>query len=102
MITHRIAGIMMVFLSNVSLISNSNIAMAQSKGEVPGQTLGLKSDADLWRFVRKAPNGSTQMKDELAAVMIQSEGDNWRAGRTGPISGGVGSGLEGIIVGGLV
>jgi formate dehydrogenase subunit gamma len=84
MIKKIIAGIMMVFLINVAIISNSNIAMAQSKGEVPGQTLGLKSDADLWRFVRNGNTGSTQMKDELAAVMIQSEGDNWRALRNGP------------------
>ena len=40
MIKKIIAGIMMVFLINIAIISNSNIAMAQSKGEVPGQTLG--------------------------------------------------------------
>ena len=97
MIKKIIAGIMMVFLINVAIISNSNIAMAQSKGEVPGQTLGLKSDADLWRFVRNGNTGSTQMKDELAAVMIQSEGDNWRALRNGPISVFGGIGLAGII-----
>ena len=97
MIKKIIAGIMMVFLINVAIISNSNIAMAQSKGEVPGQTLGLKSDADLWRFVRNGNTGSTQMKDELAAVMIQSEGDNWRAIRNGPVSLYGGLGLLGII-----
>ena len=97
MIKKIIAGIMMVFLINIAIISNSNITMAQSKGEVPGQTLGLKSDADLWRFVRNGNTGSTQMKDELAAVMIQSEGDNWRALRNGPISVFGGIGLAGII-----
>jgi formate dehydrogenase subunit gamma len=61
-------------------------AYAQQQGEVPGQSLGLNSDSDLWRFVRTGNAGSTQMKDELAAVMIQSEGDNWRAFRNGPLS----------------
>ena len=56
-------------------------AMAQTNGEVPGTALGIKSDTDLWRFVRTGNAGSTQMKDELSAVMIQSEGDNWRAFR---------------------
>ena len=59
---------------------------AQQSGAVPGDSLGLNSDSDLWRFVRTGNAGSTQMKDELAAVMIQSEGDNWRALRNGPIS----------------
>ena len=27
-------------------------AMAQTNGEVPGTALGIKSDTDLWRFVR--------------------------------------------------
>jgi len=61
-------------------------AIAQQSGEVPGQALGINSDADLWRFVRTGNAGSVSMKDELGAVMIQSEGDNWRALRNGPIS----------------
>ncbi len=77
--------------------SNSNYAAAQEKGMVPGNTLGLKSDADLWRYVRTGKAGSTQMKDELAAVMIQSEGDNWRALRNGPVSTYGAIGLAGII-----
>jgi formate dehydrogenase subunit gamma len=61
-------------------------AVAQQAGAVPGDALGLNSDSDLWRFVRTGNAGSTQMKNELAAVMIQSEGDNWRAMRNGPIA----------------
>ena len=59
--------------------------MAQQQGRV-GQALGLNSDADLWRFVRTGNAGSVSMKNELGAVMIQSEGDNWRALRNGPLS----------------
>ena len=61
---------------------------------MPGEALGLNSDTDLWRFVRTGNAGSTQMKDELAAVMIQSEGDNWRAMRNGPIAAIGGMGLS--------
>ena len=79
---------LMLFLSVsfLNLDSNSNTALAQEKGMVPGNTLGLKSDADLWSYVRTGKAGSTQMKDELASIMIQSEGDNWRALRNGPVS----------------
>ena len=56
--------------------SNINSLYAQDKGMVPGNAQGLKSDADLWRYVRTGKAGSTQMKDELASVMIQSEGED--------------------------
>jgi formate dehydrogenase subunit gamma len=91
------AVIMMVFILNTIIISNSNTSLAQSKGEVPGKSLGIKSDTDLWRYVRNGNAGTTQMKDELSAVMIQSEGDNWRALRNGPVSMFGGIGLAGII-----
>ena len=89
--------IMMVFILNTIIISNSNTSLAQTKGEVPGKSLGIKSDTDLWKYVRNGNAGTTQMKDELSAVMIQSEGDNWRALRNGPVSMFGGIGLAGII-----
>ena len=64
----------------------THTASAQQDGAVPGDSLGINSDSDLWRFVRTGNAGSSQMKDELAAVMIQSEGDNYRAIRNGPVS----------------
>jgi len=70
---------------------------AQQAGQVPGDALGINSDTDLWRFVRTGNAGSTQMKNELAAVMIQSEGDNWRAFRNGPLSAMGAGGLMAII-----
>ena len=79
------AFVVLVTLFCASVITTTPV-YAQQKGEVPGQSLGLNSDSDLWRFVRTGNAGSTQMKDELAAVMIQSEGDNWRAFRNGPLS----------------
>ena len=83
------------------MVSMTTPVHAQQKGEVPGQTLGVNSDADLWRYVRTGNAGSTQMKNELSAVMIQSEGDNWRAFRNGPLSN-VGSyavlGIIGLLV----
>jgi formate dehydrogenase subunit gamma len=87
----------MIFVINLAFISNPSVSTAQVSGEVPGKTLGLKSDADLWRYIRTGNAGSTQMKDELSAVMIQSEGDNWRAIRNGPVSLYGGLGLLGII-----
>lgn len=53
-----------------SVTGFQTVSSAQTKGEVPGQSLGVKSDADLWRYVRTGNAGSTQMKNELSAVMI--------------------------------
>ena len=82
----------------ISAVGVSTPTLAQLKGEVPGTALGIKSDTDLWRFVRTGNAGTSQMKDELAAVMIQSEGDNWRAFRNGPLSVYGAYGIIGIIV----
>ena len=87
----------MIFVISLTFVTNPNSSMAQVKGEVPGNALGLKSDADLWRYIRTGNAGSTQMKDQLSAVMIQSEGDNWRAIRNGPVTLYGGLGLLAII-----
>ena len=86
----RILALLAVLFCGVATLPGK--VEAQQAGAVPGEALGLNSDTDLWRFVRTGNAGSTQMKDELAAVMIQSEGDNWRAMRNGPVSaiGGIG------------
>ena len=83
----RYLGIMAVLgIMFIGGVVNVAPVVAQSQGEVPGASLGIKSDTDLWRYVRTGNAGTSQMKNELAAVMIQSEGDNWRAFRNGPLS----------------
>ena len=86
MVRKLVIAFTMVFVISLTFVTNPNSSIAQVKGEVPGNTLGLKSDADLWRYIRTGNAGSTQMKDQLSAVMIQSEGDNWRAIRNGPVT----------------
>jgi len=84
---NRYFSIMVILAALLSVTAGlSTPLQAQQQGEVPGQSLGLSSDSDLWRYVRTGNAGSTQMKNELSAVMIQSEGDNWRAFRNGPLS----------------
>jgi formate dehydrogenase subunit gamma len=57
-------------------------------GNVPGGHLGTASDTEIWRAVRKGIQGNVSIPDKQAGVMIQSEGDNWRAWRNGPITTG--------------
>ncbi len=61
-------------------------AYAQTSGNVPGDTLGNTSDADIWRAIRRGAQGDVSIQDKKAGIMIQSEGENWRAIRNGPLS----------------
>ena len=63
-----------------------NAAVAQSGGSVPGQTLGNSSDAEIWRQIRRGKQGNVSIQDKKAGIMIQSEGESWRAIRNGPLS----------------
>ena len=40
-------------------------AIAQTQGAVPGTALGIKSDSDLWRYVRTGNAGTSQMKNVI-------------------------------------
>jgi len=55
-------------------------------GEVPGQSLGNQSDSDLWRAIRQGNPGMVTIPNQQAAVLIQSEGEDWRSIRNGPVS----------------
>ena len=55
-------------------------------GQVPGAALGANSDAQFWRAVRRGLQGKVSIPNKQAGVMIQSEGDNWRAWRNGPMT----------------
>lgn len=60
-------------------------AVAQTDGRVPGRASGAMSDAEIWRQVRQGDAGTVSIPDRKAAVLVQSEGDNWRSWRNGPI-----------------
>ncbi|AXS40140.1 formate dehydrogenase subunit gamma [Breoghania sp. L-A4] len=75
-------------------------ALQQSpeQGQVPGDTLGTASDAELWRAVRGGLQGTVSIPDKKAGQLIQSEGDNWRAFRNGPLANYGAWALLGIVV----
>jgi formate dehydrogenase subunit gamma len=61
-------------------------ALAQDQGQVPGDALGNSSDAEFWRAIRRGERFTTSLPDNQGGLLIQSEGDNWRAFRNGPLS----------------
>ena len=70
----------------VGLPGLTGMALAQQAGEVPGQSLGNTSDEDFWRAVREGEQFTVSIPDKKSGVMIQSEGENWRNARNGPVT----------------
>lgn len=68
-------------------------------GEVPGGIRpGGADDSDMWRAVRKGIQGTVSIPDKKAGQLVQSEGDNWRAWKNGPIANWGAIGLAAILV----
>jgi len=88
MIARRIAAALALaaFLAAGAVSGLPAPAAAQTAGQVPGDALGTSSDADFWRQVRQGAQGQVTIPNARAGVLIQSEGDNWRAARNGPVS----------------
>ena len=67
-------------------LSPPGVALAQEQGQVPGDALGGTSDAEIWREIRRGAQGTVSIPNKQAGVMIQSEGESWRAIRNGPLN----------------
>jgi len=80
-----VAGYGLTALIGGSLLLDTT-AVAQQPGSVPGDTLGSTSDSQLWRAVREGQAGQVSIPDANAGILIQSEGEAWRAIRNGPLS----------------
>jgi formate dehydrogenase subunit gamma len=79
----------LLFLAGNALAQTNDRAVpeaAPTVGNVPGGHLGTLSDAELWRAVRSGLQGQVSIPNQQAGTMIQSEGDNWRAWRNGPLT----------------
>ncbi len=61
-------------------------AFAQTGGTVPGKVLGDKSDADIWRQMRRGQSFNLSGSAMGTPVLIQSPGEEWRSLRNGPLS----------------
>jgi len=61
-------------------------ASAQRAFDAPPNAVGTKSTSDEWRSVRQGARGSVSIPDKQAGVLVQSEGETFRAARNGPLS----------------
>jgi formate dehydrogenase subunit gamma len=59
-------------------------AFAQSS--LPEPSRNTSNNADMWKSVRQGAQGYVSIPDKKAGVLVQSEGENWRNWRNGPVS----------------
>ncbi len=59
---------------------------ALAQGDVPGEASGTESDSDLWRRVRQGESFTLSDPRLGTRILVQSEGEEWRAIRNGPVS----------------
>ena len=71
---------------------------APQGGEVPGGSMGNLSDSETWRAIRKGITGTVSIPDKQAGQLVQSEGDNWRAIKNGPIATWGALGMIGMLI----
>ncbi len=71
--------------------------VATPPGNNLSNTLGAASDSDIWREIRRGRRGSISFADTATGVLIQSEGQTWRAIRNGPLRDLGWWGLAGVV-----
>ncbi len=69
-----------------SAVIDMSPAVAQTGGNVPGGARGNVGQAEIWRAVRQGMVGNVTIADKQAGTLVQSDGDNWRAFKNGPLS----------------
>lgn len=56
-----------------------------TEGTVPGGVQGNESDGSIWNQIRQGAQGTVSIPDRKAGQLIQSQGQDWRAFRLGPL-----------------
>lgn len=76
-----------LLLAGVALLGGGAVVHAQSAPpQLPTHLGAVDSQAEMWRAVRQGISGTTGLQDPKAGTLVQSEGDNLRAVRNGPVS----------------
>ena len=81
-----IAAFIFTFTPNFGSSLGVAPAAAQTSGNVPGNWSGNVSDSKFWFAIRKGVAGTVTIPDKKAAQLVQSDGDELRAFRQGPMS----------------
>jgi formate dehydrogenase subunit gamma len=79
------AGLSAFFCAGPALAQSAQQERGAAEGAGPANTLGIKSQAEIWRAIRHGEPGQVAIPDKKAAQLIQPAGGAWRAWRNGPL-----------------
>ena len=77
--------------------SRASVPTNISEGKVPGGSLGNRSNSEMWRAIRQGISGTVSIPDKKAGQLVQSEGDNFRSWKNGPLANWGAWGMAGTI-----
>lgn len=96
------AGLLLPFeakaQSSVRPPENATTSIAPPGPALQGGVQGTDSDADIWRDIRQGEVGSVPIPNKSAGLMIQSQGEDWRLHRNGPMNDYLGYAMLATIV----
>lgn len=103
-----IAALLMVVLFASAALAQSSVrppdtavdgaAPGPVDGQVPGDSLGNTSDAEIWRSIKQGVSGTVSIPDQQAAVLVQPAGETWRLIRNGPLYDYLGLSMVGTLI----
>ncbi|NNE21091.1 MAG: formate dehydrogenase subunit gamma [Rhizobiales bacterium] len=79
-------GWLFALMLTVLLVAGPATAPTPAYGQASTDVLGNDAQTEFWRAIRQGEKGSVSIQDKKAGQLIQSEGDNWRTLRNGPLS----------------
>ena len=84
--------------SSVRPPEDATTSIAPPGPPLQGGVQGTESDADIWRDIRQGETGYVPIPDKSAGLMIQSQGEDWRLYRNGPMNDYLGYAMLATIV----
>lgn len=82
---NKIGGLFALLLT-VLLLAGPVTAPTPAYGQASTDVLGNNAQTEFWRAIRQGETGTVSIQDKKGGQLIQSEGDNWRVLRNGPLS----------------
>ncbi len=83
---NRMGGLFALIILVAMLVAGLGMPVTSAYGQASTDVLGNSAQTEFWRAIRQGKHGTVANTERNAAQLIQSEGDNWRALRNGPLS----------------
>ena len=77
---------LLIGLSCACAFFSAATSAREGNDQLSPPSIGQNNNAEMWRAVRQGVQGKVSIPDKKAGVLVQSEGEEWRSIRNGPVS----------------